>query len=122
MRRCPFYSMKASVGSFSDAIGMEMGFLQYLSVFPSSHRKKKKREGGSYTASKVLQELSQATLGQMSGNRDATMVAPSALFCLILTSWCPQQGNQGEGLLLVVLLQEVKGAMAIVWTRAGWHG
>lgn len=54
MRRCPFYSMKASVGSFSGAIGMEMGFLQYLSVFPSSHRKKKKREGGSYTASKVL--------------------------------------------------------------------
>lgn len=49
-------------------------------------------------------------------------VAPSALFCLILPSPCPQQGSQGQGLVLAVWLQGVRGAMAVVCTCAGWHG
>lgn len=40
-RRCPLNSMKGSVCSFSDDVGIEVGFIWYLLAFLSSHIKRR---------------------------------------------------------------------------------
>lgn len=125
-RKCSFYSMKASEVCFSDAIGVEMCFLQYLLVFPSSHRERRRGRVGLNIAAK---KYSKSFPEQYWGKCQGTEVPPaflstawSVFFCLILTPPIPHWGSQGQDLVLAVWLQEVRGAMAVVCTCEVWHG